>query len=94
MTCGIKPVADELPRGVLDIDWIPRVAAHGWVAITKNHKIRSNPAEAPTAVEAGARIVGFAGRSGNMTSWQMMTTLARHWTAIENQIASDPSGPW
>jgi hypothetical protein len=94
VTCGIEPVAVELPRGVLDIDWIPRVAAHGWVAITKNYKIRSNPVEARAAVEAEARIVGFAGRSGNMTSWQMMTTLTRHWTAIENQIASDPSGPW
>jgi hypothetical protein len=30
----------------------------------------------------------YAGRSGNMTSWQMMTTLARHWTAIESHIAS------
>ncbi|HEY6422686.1 MAG TPA: hypothetical protein VIY28_05425 [Pseudonocardiaceae bacterium] len=29
-----------------------------------------------------------------MTSWRMMTTLARHWTEIENQIVSDPSGPW
>jgi hypothetical protein len=94
VTCGIEPVTKELPRGVLDIDWIPRVAAHGWVAITKNHKIRPNPVEARAAVEAKARIVGFAGRSGNMTSWQMITTLARHWTAIENQIASAPSGPW
>ena len=41
VTCGIEPVAEELPRGSLDIDWIPRVAAHGWVAITKNHKIQS-----------------------------------------------------
>lgn len=94
VTCGIEPVAEELPRGSLDIDWIPRVAAHGWVAITKNHKIRSNPVEAHVAVEAEARIVAFAGRSGNMTSWQMMTVLARHWTAIENQMAADPSGPW
>jgi hypothetical protein len=29
--------------------------------------------------------VGFAGGSGNMTSWQMMTTLTRHWTAIETR---------
>ncbi len=55
-----------------------------------DHTLRT----ARAAVEAEARIVGFAGRSGNMTSWQMMTTLARHWTAIENQIASAPSGPW
>jgi hypothetical protein len=94
LSCGIEPVAEELPRGVPDIDWIPRVAAHGWVTITKNHKIRSNPIEARAAIEAETRIVGFTRRSGNMTNWQMMTTWARHRTAIENQIASDPSGPW
>lgn len=94
VTCGIEPVAEELARGILDIDWIPRVASHGWVAITKNHKIRTNPVEAQVAVDAQARIVGFAGRSGNMTRWQMATILARHWTAIENQIATAPTGPW
>jgi hypothetical protein len=94
VTCGIAPVAEELPRGILDIDWIPKVASRGWVAITKNHKIRTNPVEAQVAVKAQARIVGFAGGSGNMTSWQMATVLARHWTAIENQIVMAPTGPW
>lgn len=94
VTCGIEPVAEELPRGIRDVDWIPRVAAHGWVAITKNHKILTNPIEAQIVVEAQAGIVGFAGSSGNMTSWQMVTLLARHWTAIENQIAMAPPGPW
>ena len=94
VTCGIEPVAEELPRGILDVDWIPRVASHGWVTITKNHMIRTNPVEAQVAVEVQARIVGFAGRSGYMTSWQMATILARHWTAIENQIEMAPAGPW
>lgn len=93
VACGIEPVARELPRGVLDIDWIPKVAAHGWVAITKNHKIRTNPVEAQVAADAKARIVGLAGSSGNMSSWQMMTVLVRHWTAIENQTVEN-SGPW
>ncbi|MGH3773326.1 MAG: hypothetical protein ACRDRW_18345 [Pseudonocardiaceae bacterium] len=29
VTCGIEPVAAELPRGIPDIDWIPRVASFG-----------------------------------------------------------------
>lgn len=94
VTCGIQPAAEELPRGILDIDWIPKVASYRWVAITKNQKIRTNPVEARVAAEAEARIVGFAGRSGNMTSWHMMTLLTRHWAAIENQMDSDPDGPW
>lgn len=64
------------------------------MAITKNHKIRTNPIEARAAITSQARIVGLAGRSGNASSWQMMTILARHWTAIENQIAAAPAGPW
>lgn len=77
-----------------DIDWISKVATYGWVAITKNRKIRSSPIEARVAVEVEARIVGFAGSSGNMNSWQMVSALARHWNAIENQITKEPSGPW
>ena len=94
VTCGIEPVAAELPRGIHDADWIPRVGAHGWVAITKNHRIRSNPVEAQIAVEARLVIVAFAGPTGNLDSCRMMAILARHWTAIENQVAADPSDPW
>lgn len=92
VTCGVEPVAGEFPRGITDPDWIRRVAAHGWVAITKNRKIRTNPVEAQIAIDSALRTVGFAGRSGNLTSWQMVTLLTRHWAAIEAQAAVP--GPW
>lgn len=94
VTCGIEPVAEEFPRRIDDIDWIQRAAAHGWVSITKNRKIRTNPFEARIATEAKARIVNFAGGGGNKGSWHMMTVLTRRWQAIENQIAAHPDGPW
>lgn len=50
VTRGIEPVADELPRGVLDIDSDPQGGRSRMVAITKNHKIPSNPVEARAAV--------------------------------------------
>lgn len=68
ITCGVEPVADELPRQIRDIEWIPRVAGHGWVAITGDRKIRTNPIEAKVATGSGARIVCFASSSGNRTS--------------------------
>ena len=42
MACvGSEPVADLLPLGMLDPEWIPEVAQRGWV-ITKNwHRVRA-----------------------------------------------------
>lgn len=94
ITCGVEPVTDELPRQIQDVDWIPRVAVRGWVAVTGNRKIRTNPIESKVATGSGARIVCFTGSSGNRTSWEKVGILARHWTAIENMIEREPVGPW
>lgn len=94
VTCGVGQVATDLPRKIADVDWIPRVAARGWIAITGNRKIRTNPVEAGVAVGCGARIICFAGSAGNRTSWDKVDLLVRHWAAIENMIEREPARPW
>lgn len=94
ITCGVGQVAADLPRQIPDVDWIPRVTARGWVAITGNRRIRTNPVEAGIAVGCGARIICFAGSAGNRTSWEKTGLLIRHWAAIESMIEHEPVGPW
>lgn len=86
ITCGIGEVAMDLPRQIADVDWIPRVTARGWIAVTGNRKIRTNPVEAGVAAGCRARIICFAGSAGNRTSWDKVGLLIRHWAAIENMI--------
>ncbi len=94
IACGHQSVADSLPRGILDVDWIPVVAARGLIAITNNHKIRTTPVEASVAVSSGARMIGLAGKSAQGTSWDKVTLLTRHWGAIEKFVGEHPKGPW
>jgi len=95
VTCGVDALATTaFPRKIPDAEWIPRVAARGWVAITGNRKIRSNPLEAGVAVSCSARIMCFAGSAGNRTNWDKVSLLSRHWNAIENMIEREPAGPW
>lgn len=94
VACGQMPFASRLPRGTFDVDWIQTVSDLGLVAITNNHKIRTNPVEAQVAVSCAARIVGLAGKSAQRSSWDKVTLLTRHWTAIEDYIEKHPAGPW
>lgn len=94
VTCGQEPLADRLPRGILDVEWIGVVADLGLIAITNNHKIRTNPVEAERAVSCEARIIGLAGKSAQRTRWEKVSLLTRHWQAIEDYVKSHPSGPW
>ena len=94
VTCGVAAITAEFPRQVPDAVWIPVAAVRGWVIITGNRKIRTNPVESSKAIESKARIVCIAGRAGNRTSWDKMALLMRHWTSIDNMIEREQSGPW
>jgi PIN like domain len=93
-TCGREPFAERLPRGILDVDWIPVVADLGLIAITNNHKIRTHPVEAEVALSSNARMIGLAGKIAEGTSWDKVTLLTRHWRAIEAFVDDHPTGPW
>jgi hypothetical protein len=36
---------ERFPENADDVDWIPRVAAEGWIVVTLDHAIRSRPHE-------------------------------------------------
>ena len=75
------PIGSVLPRD--DLDWIPAVAARGWVAITNDRHIRTRPLEARAAIGAGLRWVHLAPREPNATRWHFARLLLRHWDAVE-----------
>ncbi|WP_440716920.1 hypothetical protein [Jongsikchunia kroppenstedtii] len=88
---GRDPVADILPLGISDSDWIPIVGNRGWVAITSDRRIRTRPAEALLAVEHQLRVIHLHG-IGNTLPWDQMVRFASRWNSIENALA-DTSGP-
>lgn len=74
------PIAD-LPRD--DPDWIPEVAARGWVVITNDKHIRTRPGEAEIALQTGLRCVHLAPPVRAAARWDFARLLLRHWDAVE-----------
>lgn len=90
---GHEPVAELLRPGMADVDWIPIVAARGWVVITMDRHLRTRPHEAELAIEHGLKCVNLHG-AGSLSRWSQLVRLASHWEAIEKHVAARPEGPW
>ncbi|MCA1704098.1 MAG: hypothetical protein LC808_12870 [Actinobacteria bacterium] len=72
------PAVEVVPKD--DPDWIPVVAARGWVVITNDRHIRTRPGEAEQARDAGLLCVCLRPTVKDASSWDFMmvtrTTLA------------------
>lgn len=75
------PASEVVPKD--DPDWIPIVAARGWVVITNDHHIRTRPGEADQARDAGLRCVCLRTAAKDATQWDFMVVLARHWPDVD-----------
>lgn len=85
MTCvGAEPVAGLLPLGTPDPEWIPVVADRGWIAVTKNSRIRTQPQEAALAVQYGLRVVCLMEPVRSATRWDFARMVMRHWDAVDD----------
>lgn len=83
----------EYPLGVLDIDWIPTVAARALIVIARDRRIRTRPQEVERFRETGLRVFWIAGKR-DMSTWDWLTRLAHHWAVIERIIIERGPGPW
>ena len=68
-----------------DVDWIPRVAADGMVAISRDAQIARRIAEVEAVVESGARLVVLSSADAG-TVWAQLEVLMRQWRGIERLV--------
>lgn len=83
----------ECPLGVLDVDWIPAVAARNLIVIGRDKRIRTKPEEIRRLLEAGLRVLRIGGKR-DLSTWDWLARLVRHWDQIETIVRVRPSGPW
>ncbi len=94
MTCvGEPPVEVLMPLGTMDPDWIPVAADRGWIAITKNWHIRTQPEEAELAVTHGLRVACLLEPVKNANRWDFSRMVFRHWDAIAD-LTSRTEATW
>lgn len=78
------PAIEVAPKD--DPDWIPIVAARGWVVITNDRHIRTGPVEADLANNAGLLCVCLRPTVKNATPWDFVMVLARHWPRVDELV--------
>ena len=62
-----------IPVRTDDVDWIPEVSARGWIAVARDKKIRSRPAERETLASHPLRMLiqlqGTSKSGSNSVCW-------------------------
>ncbi|MCA1709422.1 MAG: hypothetical protein LC808_41540 [Actinobacteria bacterium] len=85
------PAVEVVPKD--DPDWIPVVAARGWVVITNDRHIRTRPGEADQARDAGLLCVCLRPTVKDASPWDFMMVLARHWPRVD-ELAGRKGPVW
>jgi hypothetical protein len=89
---GHPLVLPDLPLGILDPDWIPKVAALGLAVIARDRRIRTKPAEVALLRAHGLRVFWLAGKH-DLSNWDKLVRLVRRWDDIETTMATRGKGP-
>lgn len=87
------PLIPECPRGALDTEWIPAVAQRGLVVISRDKKLRTKPVEILALWEHGLRVFNIGGKK-DLSTWEWLVRVVRHWQRMERIVADRPTGPW
>jgi hypothetical protein len=68
---------------VLDVDWIPQVAARGWLIVTRDNAIIENRSEIAAVRENNAKMVAL-NRKDAANKWGQLEVFMTRWRDIEN----------
>jgi len=71
----------------------PIVAARDLVVIGRDKRIRSRPEELRHLKAAGLRVFRIGGKR-DLSTWDWLTRLVRHWDHIDEIVRTRGSGPW
>lgn len=82
------PIADPATK---DTDWIPEVARHGWLIVTRDSKIIENRREIAAVRESSAKMVALNERDAR-TKWGQLEVFMTQWRRIEG-LVNEP-GPF
>ena len=80
-----RPPCPVTSPAVLDPDWIPVVAARGWLIVTRDSKIIENLNEIAAVRENNAKMVALNQRDAQ-TKWGQLEVFMTQWRRIEALI--------
>ncbi|HEY3005514.1 MAG TPA: hypothetical protein VGJ44_24420 [Kribbellaceae bacterium] len=85
------PSIPDIARDALDDMWIPIAGRLGLVVLSRDKRLRYKPVERRALVAHAVRVVNLTS-SNNLSSWDRLTLITRHWQRIEMRARTP--GPW
>jgi PIN like domain len=86
-----RPACPISSPATKDTDWIPRVAAEGWLIITRDRHIQENRAEINAVRQHRAKMLNLASEDAGSTWGQLEIFMAR-WRDIDS--LTNQAGPF
>lgn len=83
----------EIPRGTLDLDWMPVVGGRALVVLSRDRRIRSRPTELRAYWEHGIRSV-WIGAKQDLSPPEQVELFLRHEDRLRREITKRGPGPW
>jgi len=87
------PLIRECPTSSLDTVWMPSVARRELIVVCRDKHIRSRPVERLAYRDNGLRVF-FIGGKKDLSTWEWLGRLVKHWDRIEDLVSSQGPGPW
>jgi hypothetical protein len=87
--CGLAVVTHDDQFGPLtpDDEWLAKVGANGWLAISRDARIRYSPLALRVLMQSGARLFVLV---GNLTTAECVDLIISKRKQIESLAASEP----
>ena len=86
-----RPPCPIISPDAKDADWIPVVAARGWLIITRDRHIQDRPQEKAAVRNHGAKMVNLGSKDAG-TTWNQLEVLMTRWREIE--VLPELPGPF
>lgn len=87
------PLVPDLPRGLLDPEWMPRVAARRLVVIGRDRHLRTRLGEREMFHQHGLQTLRLGG-SRDLSAWDAIVRLVQRWSDIESLLRARADEPW
>lgn len=84
----------QVALGTPDTEWVPWVATHDLIVVTKDKKQNRHPAEIEAIIEHKLRVVRITTGRKKRTMSELADRLDRFWAGVEHFAERRPTGPW
>ena len=79
-------LTEHMAASTPDEEWMPKVAAEGWVAVTTDYMIYKNAAQRSVLVNHNLQTVFFPNGYVNRPRWDQAIFVVKHWQSIQKSV--------